>query len=499
MLREYYSDDQVTLYHGDCRPLLAELDAASVDAIVTDPPYDLTSGNRNSGAGGGFMGKAWDATGVAFDPATWRECLRVLKPGGWLLAFGGTRTWHRLACAIEDAGFEIRDSVADLTGRDGPGLLWIHGQGFPKSLNVSKAIDDAAGAAREVIGEGQRYGRGARSNRSRVEQGYRKTEVAPDGGVPSITAPSTDEAAQWSGWGTALKPAWEPIVVGRKPLAGTVVQNVLEHGTGALNIAACLVEHANPDDLAASRAKKPGRRDTTTSDVYGDNRPQQRVNAAGRWPTNMVLAHTPDCEPVGTADVRSDGHHPATRGPGGLSTSGHKGQDGLAERKSGTEVVDVWDCAPGCPVAEMDAQSGQTSSWMARSNYRIGTDEQIFGKRGPKPVGPQNQYGDTGGASRFFPVFRYQAKAGADERPRLADGTTHPTVKPLKLIEWLVRLVTPPGGLVLDLFAGSGTTGEACIIHGFPCVLIEQDERSCELIRTRLSKPIQPDLFGGAA
>lgn len=196
---------------GDCLAVMADIAPDSVDAIVTDPPYGL-----------GFMGKEWDALPPGKE---WAEaCLRVLKPGGHLLAFGGTRTWHRLAVAVEDAGFELRDSIA-----------WLYGSGFPKSLDVSKAIDKAAGAEREVVGEGAPFGSGSLRAKTRVEMGYRPTELNPDGGTVQLTAPATDAAQQWQGWGTALKPAFEPIVVARKPLSGTVAANVLQHGTGTLN------------------------------------------------------------------------------------------------------------------------------------------------------------------------------------------------------------------------------------------------------------------------
>jgi len=547
MTEPYYADDLVTLHLGDCLEVLAGLADDSVDSVVTDPPYGLE-----------FMGREWDApwrSGINADAgfsapgltdggerlprptftgstnpvcrncggkqrgrrdgtAIWKtcvceapkfpnvratemrafqdwcetwavECLRVLKPGGHLLAFGGTRTWHRLTCAIEDAGFEIRDTVADLTGIDGPGLLWVHGQGFPKSLNVSKAIDkrrtdeiehvcdflgaaiEASGMTRKTIGDHMGVDpRGvdlwaprpndksaqARAHIPTREQWARLRELLDFGdemdaevrrlndrkGTPGeawdqrevvgtayrvrrestvqfaglsdgdydVTAAATEDAARWEGWGTALKPAWEPIVVGRKPIAGTVALNVVKHGTGALNIGRCIVRHADDADLAASRAKNPGRADTATSGVYGGGRPQQSVNDAGRWPPNVALGE-----------------------------------------KS---------------AAETDRQSGSN-------------------------------------ASRIFPVFRYEAKAPASERPRLADGTAHNTVKPLDLMRWLVRLVTPPGGTVADFFAGSGTTGEACVIEGFRCILAEKDPAHAELIKARLSKPIQPDLFGGAA
>src|SRR5690606_14764012 len=250
----------VDIRQGDCLEVMADMADNSIDAIVTDPPYGL-----------GFMGKEWDALPPGEEWA--RECLRVLKPGGHLLAFGGSRTWHRLAVAVEDAGFEIRDSIA-----------WLYGSGFPKSLDVSKAIDKAAGAEREVVGfDPSRYRDNSRHNETKHD-----TEAHPVDYVKkaTITAPATPDAERWQGWGTALKPAFEPVVVARKPLAGTVAADVLAHGTGALDIDGCRVGDqervAMPRglgimrlegcssieelrDLAARGAKTPSGRDARTT------------------------------------------------------------------------------------------------------------------------------------------------------------------------------------------------------------------------------------------
>ena len=524
----YWSDGTVTLHLGDCLDVLAGIEPASVDAVVTDPPYGLE-----------FMGKEWDSfaqnarsgaradggpsfgSGMRYQekgmPAMrayqrwcqqWAaECLRVLKPGGHLLAFGGTRTWHRLACGIEDAGFEIRDSVADLTGRDGPGLLWVYGSGFPKSLDVSKAIDKRPGvsshrefaghlaarrgalglsradvservvgtrtgacwnwehhqfpearwwpALRDLLGLDARWGAViAEADREVVGQSlnHRDRPDAPSaytvqqaGGSPDITAPATAEAARWEGWGTALKPAWEPIVVARKPLAGTVAGNVTEHGTGALNVDGCRVgDGSDKDD---ERWYSWHRGDSVLAGSKGMNTPGRVAprpsgGTQGRWPPNVLLG------PEAAAEL---------------------------DRQSGTR--------PGF--------SSQTD----RSAYTNGNE--VYGKGvGNITPGFRQGFDDTGGASRFFPVFRYEAKAPASERPRGDDGTAHPTVKPVDLMAWLVRLVTPPGGLVADPFAGSGTTAEACIVEGFRCVLIEKDPAYAALIRARLRKDIQPAMFG---
>jgi len=430
----HHSDDQVTLYHGDCLDVLRELPDASVDAVVTDPPYGLEfmgkdwdrfGGGKTSTPGIGDRETKWvsnrgwndhrcrncghlshggspcrcDAPDFARADNRWpmfqqwceqwaTECLRVLKPGGYMLAFGGSRTWHRLTCAIEDAGFEIRDSIA-----------WLYGSGFPKSLDVSKAIDKAAGAEREVVG------------------------LNPN------TAPATEAAKQWHGWGTALKPAFEPIVVGRKPLVGTVAANVLEHGTGALNIDGCRIE-ADED-----RTRPPRTPNAILGGGKGTNLTASESNPAGRWPTNIVLDES--------------------------------------------------------QAAELDAQTGNRPGFSTQRDLKpqSGDTGATYGKGvGKLEPGIRQGYDDSGGASRFFPTFKYQAKAPASERPKDADGKGHPTVKPLALVRWLVRLVTPPGGLVLDPFAGSGTTGEACLLEGMRCVLIEREAEYLPLIEARLRR-----------
>jgi hypothetical protein len=369
--------------------------ADSVDAIVTDPPYGL-----------GFMGKAWDSLPPGVPWAA--ECLRVLKPGGHLLAFGGARTSHRLACAIEDAGLEIRDSIA-----------WLYGSGFPKSLDVSKAIDKAAGAEREIVG--------LNPNGRNVEPlRYGGDNARPNlaNNPPHITAPATPDAERWQGWGTALKPAHEPIVVARKPFPGTVAANVTAHGTGALNVDGCRIHSV---DVPAGRTRHGGGVvGAGSSFELPDSRGTQ---PAGRWPANVVL------------------------------------DESQAEA--------------------LDQQSGILHSQDPQTRYRAkdpawspsGTPRGDHGNR------TQATGADSGGASRFF----YVAKAPTRERPRV-HGVAHPTVKPLALMRWLVRLVTPPGGTVLDPFAGSGTTLEAAVLEGFGAVGIEREADYLPLVLARLER-----------
>jgi DNA modification methylase len=393
-----FLDGKVTLHGGDSREVLATLETASVDSVVCDPPYGLD-----------FMGRAWDSLdGAPFAMEFWAEVLRVLKPGGHLVAFSGTRTYHRLACAIEDAGFEIRDQLA-----------WVYGSGFPKSLDVSKAIDKAAGAEREVVGKVQRFGREGRKSYGAVEGHVWSTGVSSveEGGV-TITAPATSAAREWSGWGTALKPAWEPIVLARKPLIGTVAANVLAHGTGAINVDGCRIE----SDGGHKREFQPTNNERS---VYGEQRGFQPTNADGRWPANLI--HDGSAEVVGMfpessiTGARRDPHKPFDRQGGGI---------GPANNHAGAE------------------------------------------------------YTDAGSAARFF----YTAKADADDRL----GSKHPTVKPLDLMQWLVRLVTPKGGTVLDPFSGTGTTGEAAWREGMRAILIEREEEYQQDIARRLELAQNP-------
>lgn len=416
MIDPHYTDDAVVLHHGDCLDVLRTLDAGSVDAIVTDPPYGL-----------GFMGREWDALPPGLPWA--QECLRVLKPGGHLLAFGGTRTWHRLAVVVEDAGFEIRDSIA-----------WMYGSGFPKSRNISKDMDRIGGARREVIGKIAAPGMAT----TNVEQGAQTRSVY---GFDQLSAqPITDLARQWDGWGTALKPSFEPIVVARKPLGEkTIAANVLAHGTGALNIDGCRVGTAadmNPSDFDDSRRTAPKFSGVLNGGKDGQYRNRSGTVPNGRWPPNVIL------DDFAAAELDR--------------------QSGVS---GGSGAVKI-----GGPPRTRTAHIGQ-----------------ISGK--PRTEAVMN-YGDSGGASRFFHTFRFEAKAPASERPRV-DGVAHATVKPLELMRWLVRLVCPPGGVVLDPFGGSGTTAEACVMEGFRCIIIEREATYLPLIVSRLSKPIQRWMFTG--
>lgn len=433
----YFSDDKVSVHAGDCRIVMQTLPECSVDAVVCDPPYELT---RRAQAGG-FMGKSWDATGVAFDPTTWDRVLRLLKPGGHLLAFGGTRTWHRLAVAVEDAGFEIRDSIA-----------WLHGSGFPKSRDVAKAIDAAAGAERQIVGTTS-AGSTSLQRMSRVSHGYRAapTDVTP-GEIP-VTVPATTEAARWEGWGTALKPAFEPVLVARKPLIGTIAANVQEHGVGGININACRVSSGCASQSGRADEPSSSRRYSKQGAVNLAATPGPRGGSClGRWPANAVIDPDQSVLLDGQSGPLISGANPTVRGSDKFRNAygDFKGQQTSSPGR-GTDV-------------------GGASRFVTVADWTEG---------------------DRAAVDQLSARFRYNPKAGRSERPE-QNGVQHPTVKPLELMRWLVRLVTPPRGLLLDPFGGSGTTAEAALLEGFRCTIIEQDAAYLPLIVQRIRRRRDP-------
>lgn len=357
---------EITVHHGDSREVLKTLADNSVDSCPCDPPYALASIVKRFGKSGsapakvgktgayarasaGFMGKKWDTGEAAFDPDFWVEVYRVLKPGAHVAAFGGTRTYHRLACAIEDAGFEIRDQLA-----------WAYGSGFPKSHNQS---------------------------------------------------------GEFEGCGSALKPAWEPICLARKPMIGTIAANLKRYGTGALWIDGCRIETDGDRPLILSDRR-------AGNQVYGEGLQGSKSagsTSLGRWPANIV-------------------------------------HDGSAE-----------------VVAAFPAEAGAFAA-VRGSEPSMANSGEITGLRARVPT---HHHGDSGSAARFF----YTAKADAEDRL----GSKHPTVKPVDLMAWLSRLITPPGGTILDPFAGSGTTGLAAMREGFDCILIEREAEYVADIQRRLA------------
>lgn len=378
------------LFLGDCLDQLKNLDDNSVDSIVTDPPYGLS-----------FMGKSWDYEVPKVE--IWKECLRVLKPGGHLLSFFGTRTYHRGAVNIEDAGFEIRDQIQ-----------WLYGSGFPKSHDISKAIDKAAGAEREVIGQRDV---GHEMNGGRFNQGGSKRVIA------NITNPKTPEAIQWQGWGTALKPANEPIVVARKPLEKglTVAQNVLKYGTGALNIDGGRIDYDAKDlevvKAAIERMKKSNNQNGVDKGAFQASRELiPNDPSKGRWPANIILdevvADTLDSQQIG------------------VSRFFYVAKASKSERNAGLEGM-LKVSAPKNGHEKRITVGGSKDTALPRENF-------------------------------------------------------HPTVKPIKLMQYLINLVTPPNGIVLDPFMGSGTTGIAAKKLSFGFIGIERDQEYFQIASKRI-------------
>jgi DNA modification methylase len=448
-----------TLHHGDCIEVMRGMADDSVDSIVTDPPYEL-----------GFMGKSWDSTGIAYSVEMWAEALRVLKPGGHLLAFSGSRTYHRMACAIEDAGFEIRDQI-----------MWLYGSGFPKSHNVSKGIDKAAGAVREVVGTKTLGGNAAQSTK---EKGGTYASNTNSIGVKSIEVPittaATPAAQQWEGWGTALKPAHEPIVLARKPFAGTVANNVLQHGTGALNIDGSRVG-AEGGFAGAGAGAGAGAR------VFGNGLNgsfAKPVEGLGRWPANVI--HDGSDEVVdGFPDTGKS--RSALIGTGG-SDKGNSIYGKYADIQS---------------VRGHDDNGGSAARFFycAKANKRD-RNEGLDGFAGKEIGGKGNGLARTCATCGASVLDGCQCPDRTFTNPTRANH--HPTVKPVDLMRYLVKLITPPGGVVLDPFMGSGSTGKGAVLEGFNFVGIEQDADYLDIARARIQWALDQEVQltieeGGAA
>lgn len=487
------------ILNGDCLDKLAGLADNSVDSLVTDPP-----------AGISFMGKAWDTDKggrkewIAWMAEVMRECLRVMKPGAHGLVWAIPRTSHWTATALEDAGFEVRDVVTHLFG-----------SGFPKSLDVSKAIDKAAGAERVVTGY---------NPKAKQQTGQKGTNALSGDRTPNlyITAPSTDSAKQWQGWGTALKPASEHWILVRKPCSEkTVAANVLKWGTGALNIDASRVSTDRSKEREYDKEASSGKTGSNKAMfAMGDSQPRSDGwLTQGRFPANLVFSHTLFCEQVGTKNVKSA--VPSTREtPAGLNPYGeglYGESKGVSEctgyaDPDGQETVETWDCADECAVKGLDEQSGTTKSQPRTLNgAEIKSPINAFGDYGNRTAGG---FFDSGGASRFFycaKISKSERNAGlegmaakevrrcgdraphGDRLPQraLLESNHHPTVKPKKLMAYLCRMITPPHGVVLDPFMGSGSTGIAAKECGFKFIGIEKELEYFEIAQKRI-KTLKP-------
>ena len=483
--------------HGDCLDVLDTMPADSFDSSCADVPYEL-----------GFMGRTWDRSGLAFNPETYRKVLRVLKPGAHLLVFGGTRTYHRIACAIEDAGFEIRDSISVFS--------WVYGSGFPKSLNVSLAMDKVDGIEdlREVV---HRYTAGGNAGTPTSEKGG-TYGVGVENSDPiglAVTRGASDKSRAWDGWGTALKPAWEPVIVARKPLVGTVVENVLQHGTGAINIDACRV---------ATNWDEPDRPDSWKRSGHTDKPEAEKIAApagqgiechpGGRWPPNVLFVHHPSCRRIADRVVKRELlQHTGDLDPVVAYGKGLHGSKAVGDVP---ETVAAYDCHADCPVRELERQSGVTTKRPTPAHSNDGCMYHA------SKVIAGTQLNDTVTAARFFPqfeiddetLFLYCAKAARAERelgcerippktgaeatgskegqarlnsPRTGAGrsadrvrNSHPTVKPTELIRYLLRMVTRKDGVNLDFTCGSGTGGVAAVLEEMRFVGIELNDTEKE-------------------
>ncbi len=404
---------------GSCLDRLLELEDCSIDAVVTNPPYEL-----------GFMGKSWDSSGIAYNVEVWRQCLRVLKPGGHILAFGGSRTWHRLAVAIEDAGFELRDSIA-----------WLYRSGFPKSLDVSKAIDKNAGAERNKIPATG----GLHKNSSLNDDNWSK--IGNSEALMDSADAVTDDAKKWQGWGTALKPAFEPVVVGRKPLVGTVAANVLEWGVGGLNIDGTRI--ATTDRFGGGAKGSSGFAANYDSDGWSAG------SELGRWPSNVML----DEYTAGLVDQQS-----------GFSKS-----TGVINRW--TNGAKPFGNGAGNPYESVQgvADSGGASRffYVAKANKRDRNEGLDELEEVTIEIGDERPSGSS-----------WERRGRAETAPRK---NFHPTVKPTDLMRNLIRLVTPLGGTVLDPFTGSGSTGKAAILEGMQFVGCELTPEYLPIIEGRIN------------
>ena len=418
------------LINADCIKAMKAMPDNSVDSIVTDPPYEL-----------GFMGKSWDASGIAFNIEVWREALRVIKPGGHLIAFSGSRTYHRMAVAIEDAGFQIRDQI-----------MWVYGSGFPKSHNISKGIDKAAGAEREVIGfdaSSKGIAPGANNyggNGTEYENGH------------DITAPATAAAKQWQGWGTALKPAHEPMVLARKPLEGTVANNVLTYGVGGLNIdgSRVVADGENFDNLKSRPIGKLNTRRNDETDEEFDARvgesPEQlaalaKLKELGRFPANFIHDGSDDVVAL-FPDTKSGGGNKATKNADTFLGTGFGGSDNSEWTPDSGSAARFFYCAK---ASKRDRNEGLEGFPQIKGGSMSGVETRE-GKPTNHPIRANH----------------------------------HPTVKPTSLMQYLVRLVTPPNGIVLDPFMGSGSTGKACAYEGFDFIGIEQSAEYVAIAQARI-------------
>ena len=466
---------QAKLMLGDNIESLKKLPDNSIDSIVTDPPYGLS-----------FMGKKWDydVPSVEF----WKEVYRVLKPGGYILSFGGTRTYHRMVVNIEDAGFEIRDQV-----------MWLYGSGFPKSHNIGKAVDKLEGNDREVVSNGVDYGHSKKEDDGSGKYGF------------SSDYKITKGQSKYEGWGTALKPANEPICVARKPLSEkTIADNVIKWGTGGINIDGCRIGTDEWLGGGGYNNKGTSKKDLDDATSYATKVIEgEFIQPEGRFPANIILECI--CDKV----IKSESTKRKVRG----KLNDHKENSIFGIGGAGIENYDYNDSGdihtnPDCVCYQLDEQSGISKS-SCKSGVVEGKDANVFNDGENKTSGHKKKvmvgdYSDKGGASRFFYVAKVSKKErnlgldgfedkiiegrdeGQDERSvaykkrPIPTKNTHPTLKPINLMTYLCRLITPKGGIVLDPFMGSGSTGISALLEGFRFVGMEMDADYFKIAEARI-------------
>jgi len=442
----FKEQETYTIYNGSMLDMLQVIEPNSIDAIVTDPPYELN-----------FMNKGWDNTGIAFNPNTWKKCYEVLKPGGYLLAFGGSRTFHRIAVAIEDAGFEIRDTI-----------MWIYGSGFPKSMNISKAIE-----AKE------KYGNSGTRNKRKIEQDCDSEEFVvkqPNNGILGEIIettrkeyiPSHDLAKQWQGWVTALKPAYEPVIVARKPFKGSLVDNIIENGVGGLNIEECRVK--TEDNLNGGGYNTKGNSQKSKEDAtsyYLKVLEKEFIQPEGRFPANVI--HD------GSEEVVSLFPHTKS----GKMIPKHK----RTTDQSPNGIYGKFDV--NHPLSETYGDSGSAARFFYSAKADKKDRDEGLDIAGFEEIHPSNitgrKVGSAGAKNGGF--------AGMTETPRR---NIHPTVKPCELMQYLVRLVAPKGATILDPFMGSGSTGKAVMFENrernanYKFIGIDLEEKYCQIANARI-------------
>ena len=532
----------ITLKQGDVIEQLKTLNDESVDAIITDPPYNLS-----------FMGKKWDSKGGPLGFQQWcaewgSECLRVLRKGGFIFSFGGTRTYHRMTSGLEDAGFIIKECFS-----------WNYGSGFPKSQNTAKAFDKKLGVEPTILG---------RNPNSREKSGKDNTlfESGTVGKTAYITEPTSDLAKRWSGYGSAsIKPAWEPIILAQKPFKGTIINNVIEQGVGVVNIDACRISHNEP--VKTTQRKGRDSAGVFDSDACGyDNSKNTMASASpnGRFPANLLLSHHPSCVRVGEKSIKNNSGSVSGNEP---SHAGNENANCYGEYQripspkygddKGYEIIEDWVCKPNCPIDMMNAQSGDTSS-TRRGNPKDAIKKvgnKLFGGVEQKEQSVSHDYRDSGGSSRFFyqpqwdchsdcaidimdaqsghtvssdairknnredekltmtgkihgegghETFGYSDSGGASrffyhakvsKRERTCNGEVdnkHPTLKPIALMEYLIKFACPTAEsmgrqpVIVDCFLGSGSTAVAANRLNVDCIGIEYREEALETAYNRL-------------